>query len=66
MCPGDRFLLKFTDTHQHLQKSSCDPWHVKKAIPYGLALRIKKICSNQEKFRMRSEELLGRLVKRGL
>ena len=56
---------KSTDTHQYLQKSSCHPWHVKKAIPYGQALRIRRICSDEKKFRMRSEELVGWLVNRG-
>ena len=34
---------KSTDTQQYFQKSSCDPWHVKKAIPYGQALRMRRI-----------------------
>ena len=55
---------KSTDAHHYLQKSSCHSWHVKKAIPYGQALSIRRICSD-EKFRMRSEELLGWLVDRG-
>ena len=50
---------KSTDTHQYLQKGSCHPWHVKKTIPYGQALRIRRICSDEKKFRMRSEELVG-------
>ena len=56
---------KSTDTHQYLQKSSCHPWHVKKAIPYGQALRIRRIFSDEKKFRMRSGELVGWLVNRG-
>ena len=56
---------KSTDTYQYLQKSSCHPWHVKKAIPYGQALRIRRICLDEKKFRRRSEELIGWLVDRG-
>ena len=56
---------KSTDTHQYLQKSSCHPWHVKKAIPYRQALRIRRICSDEKEFRRRSEELVGWLVDRG-
>ena len=41
---------KPTDTHQYLQRGSCHPWHVKKAIPYGQALRIRRICSDDGKF----------------
>ena len=35
---------KSTDTHQYLQKSSGHSWHVKKAIPYRQALRIRRMC----------------------
>ena len=56
---------KPTDTHQYLQKTSCHPGHVKRAIPYSQALRIRRICSDEEKFRNRSEDLVGWLVQRG-
>ena len=56
-----------SDTHQnqYLQKTSCHLGHVKKAIPYSQTLRIRRICSDQEKFRNRSEDLVGWLVQRG-
>ena len=57
---------KSTDTHQYLQKSSCHPWHVKKATLYGQALRFRRIFSHEKKFRMRSEELVGWLVDRAI
>ena len=50
-------LFKSTDTHQYLQKSSCHPWHVRKDIQYEQALGISRICSDEETFRMRSEEV---------
>ena len=56
---------KPTDTHQYLQKGSCHPWHTKKAIPYGQALRIRRICSDNVKFEAKSEELVGWLKDRG-
>ena len=37
---------KSTDTHHYLQKSSCHPRLVRKAIPYGQALRIRRSCSD--------------------
>ena len=37
---------KPTDTHhQLLHRSSCHSGHTKKGIPYGQALRIRRICS---------------------
>ena len=45
-----------TYTHQNLQRSSCHPWHLRKANPYGKAHRIRRICSDKKKFRTRSEE----------
>ena len=56
---------KPTDTHQYLQRGSCHPWHVKKAIPYGQALRIRRICSDDGKFLARSKELVGWFKDRG-
>ena len=58
-------FFKSTDTNQYLQKSSCRPRQVKKAIPYGQALRIRRICSDEKKFGMRSEDLVGWLVDMG-
>ena len=37
----------------------------KKAIPYSLALRLRRICSKDEFFEHRSAELLSYLTKRG-
>eukprot|EP00794_Sanderia_malayensis_P018386 gene18386-20236_t len=56
---------KPTDTHQYLHRGSCHPWHVKKAIPYGQALRIRRICSDDGKFLARSKELVGWFKDRG-
>ena len=56
---------KPTDKHQHLLYSSCHPHHIKKAIPYSLALRLRPICSNDEAFNNRCNELTNYLVKRG-
>ena len=48
---------KPTDTHQYLESSSCHPRHVKQAIPYGQALRLKRICNSESKFDQRVGEL---------
>ena len=44
---------KPTDKHQHLLSSSCHPQHTKKAIPFSLALRIRRICSTDTNFTLR-------------
>ena len=56
---------KRTDKHQYLLHSSSHPYHTKKAIPYSLALRLRRICSKDEFFEHRSAELLSYLTKRG-
>ena len=52
-------FCKPTDTHQHLHKKSCHPWHMKKEIPYGQALRFLRICSEDRQFQERVGELAG-------
>ena len=56
---------KPTDKHQYLLHSSSHRYHTKKAIPYSLALRLRRICSKGEFFEHRSAELLSYLTKRG-
>ena len=36
---------KLTDSHLYLPFTSSHPYHCKKAIPYGVALRVKRNCS---------------------
>ena len=47
---------KATDKHQYLLHSSCHPQHTKRAIPFSLALRLRRICSTDETFKQRSNE----------
>ena len=56
---------KPTDAHQYLNFKSCHPPHVKRGIPYGQALRLKRICHSDKVFESRLQELKGFLVKRG-
>ncbi|KAL9972935.1 hypothetical protein ACROYT_G019335 [Oculina patagonica] len=56
---------KPTDKHQYLLHSSCHPTHTKRAIPFSLALRLRRICSSDETFKQRTNELQSYLNKRG-
>jgi hypothetical protein len=48
---------KPTDKHQYLLPTSCHPKHCCKNIPYSLALRVRRICSQENTFDKRSKEL---------
>ena len=50
---------------KHLLYSSCHPLHTQKAIPFSLALRLRRICSTDETFKIRTTELTTYLLKRG-
>ena len=58
-------LCKPTDTRQYLDNRSCHPKHVKLGIPYGQALRNRRICKSDEVFERRLSALWKDFVKRG-
>ena len=58
-------FTKPTDKHQHLLSSSYHPHHTKKAIPFSLALRLRRICSTDAKFKHRINKLKTYLLARG-
>ena len=62
---GVDLYTKPTDTHQYLLPSSCHPKHCSRNVPYSLALRIRRICSNPDIFQSRATELSGPLRRRG-
>ena len=41
---------KPTAEHQYLLRSSCHPLNTKRAFPFSLALRIRRICSSNETY----------------
>jgi hypothetical protein len=41
---------KPTDKHMYLHKRSDHPKTVKKSIPYGLGVRVKRICDDKEEY----------------
>ena len=58
-------FVKPTDTHQFLDSTSCHPYHCKKEIPYSQALRFNRICSDNETFDRRCNDLEKWLMERG-
>ena len=48
-----------------VHKSSCHPNNVKKCIPYGLGVRIRRICNNEDDYRRNRNALKHQLRKRG-
>ena len=55
---------KPTDNHIYLLQNSEHPAHVTRAIPYGVATRIRRNCSTDEAFSKRSAEYQGYLYNR--
>ena len=60
-----KIYTKPTDRQSYLHKSSAHPHHLKKSIPYGQALRIRRICTNLKEFEAASEKLTTKLRERG-
>ena len=59
------FTAKPTDSHLYLPFSSSHPAHCKRAIPYGVALRIRRNCSTDEFLNKRCVEYKGYLKSQG-
>lgn len=60
-----KIYSKPTDRQAYLHKSSAHPHHLKKSIPYGQALRMRRICTDREEFEKASEKLTTKLKERG-
>ena len=56
---------KPTDTHQYLSPESCHPRHCTTLIPYSQSLRIRRICSREDDFTRRLQELKSHLIDCG-
>ena len=56
---------KPTNSHQYLLPTSCHPPYCSKNIPYSLALRIRRICSDHEAFEKSVSDLSLHLNKSG-
>ena len=57
---------KKSDGHMYLLPSSCHFHTVFENIPYGVALRLKRICSTETEFNMKSDEYQTHLIARAI
>ena len=58
-------FTKPTDSKCYLHFDSDHPSHTKKAVPLGLAMRMKRICTHEDDYRNHRQELKNRLSERG-
>ncbi|XP_057302660.1 uncharacterized protein LOC130636829 [Hydractinia symbiolongicarpus] len=56
---------KPTDTHLYLHATSCHNKSSIRGIPKGIALRLRRICSNNTDYNEKSNKYCGYLTKRG-
>ena len=59
-----RVYHKPTDNKQYLHYTSCHPLQQKNAIPYGLLVRAKRICTKEEHFIMEAKTTINKLRDR--
>jgi hypothetical protein len=55
---------KITDAHLYLRNNSCHPKNYLKGLPKGEFLRVKCICSSEEDFKRRANEMKDFFKKR--
>lgn len=60
-----KIFTKPTDRQAYLHKSSAHPNHLKKSIPYGQALRLRRICTEPDEFEESSKNLKTKMMNRG-
>ena len=58
-------FYKKTDTHNYLHFSSFHPDHCKRAIPYSQFLRLRRFCSDDDDFLIKSREMMTFFTQRG-
>ena len=60
-----KLYVKPTDRNAYLQYSPYHPRSMKENIPYGQALRVKKICTNKDDLESSMETLKNNFINRG-
>ena len=66
--PAIKFTAEYskeTITHQFLDPISSHHYHCEKGIPYSQALRLNRICSDNESFDKRCNDIEGWLMESG-
>ena len=58
-------FTKETDKHLYLHSESSHPESTKRAIPYGLGVRIKRICSDSRSYEKNRLQIKNHLKNRG-
>ena len=56
--------VKPTDSKSYLHFGSDHPLHTKKAVPFGLGIRIRRICTSEKDFEVHRDNLKSRLLAR--
>ena len=60
-----KVYTKPTDRQSYLYRTSAHPEHLKKSIPYGQALRLKKICTTEVEIKHACDQLTDKMTRRG-
>ena len=60
-----KLYTKETDTHNYLHRKSVHPEKLKRTIPYGQALRVRRICTMEQDFDASCIEMTHAFMKRG-
>ena len=61
----DGFAVRCCDVNIYVDRKSSHPLSVKKSLPYGLGIRLRRICSRESDYLKRRQELKSYLRKRG-
>ena len=56
---------KPSDTHAYLVPTSCHPTHIVRNIPYGVAIRCKRICSEASEYEKHTVKFMKFFESRG-
>ena len=56
---------KPSDTFTYMSPKSCHPPHIARNIPYGIAVRVRRVCSRDEDFDTETNFLTAKQVERG-